>query len=193
MSTDRSVRTTRPACLNLFDTDGRVESPFRGDWRMAPASSVAISHKSMWGLFTARGTFTRVSGEAHITEDGYATGSLTVDAESLTTKYDRLTTHLLSADFFDVAHHPTIDFVTQSVSLDGPDRATVNGHLTILGTTQHISFPSFPVQTRLERPDEVAVTGSTKVNRNDYGMSFDKLRASRGLTTVTFSLHLARQ
>jgi polyisoprenoid-binding protein YceI len=156
---------------------------------VAPAS-VAISHKSMWGLFTARGTFTRVSGEAHITADGYVTRSLTVDEESLTTKYDRLTTHLLSADFFDVAHHPTIDFVTHNVSPDGPDRATVNGHLTILGKTQHISFPG---RTRLERPDEVAVTCGTKVNRNDYGMSFDKLRASRGLSAVTFSLHLARQ
>ena len=118
------------------------------------------------------------------------TGTLTVDAESLTTKHDRLTTHLLAADFFDVANHPTIDFVAHCVGPDGPDRATVNGHLTILGKTQHISFP---VRTRLERPNEVAVTGSSKVNRNDYGMSFDKLHASRGLTTVTFSLHLTRQ
>jgi polyisoprenoid-binding protein YceI len=55
--------------------------------------------------------------------------------------------------------------------------------LTILGKTQHISFP---VRTRLERPNEVAVTGTTKLNRNDYGMSFDRLRAARGLTTVTF-------
>jgi hypothetical protein len=39
----------------------------------------------------------------------------------------------------------------------------------------------------------VAVIGTTKLDRNDYGMSFDKLRASRGLTTVTFSLHLIRQ
>jgi polyisoprenoid-binding protein YceI len=118
------------------------------------------------------------------------TGTLTVDAESLTTKYNRLTTHLLSAEFFDVANHPTIDFVAHCVGPDGPDRATVNGHLTILGKTQHISFP---VHARLERPNEVAVIGSTTVNRNDYGMSFDNLHSSRGLTTVTFSLHLTRQ
>jgi polyisoprenoid-binding protein YceI len=190
MSTDSSSRTTQAAHLNLFGSDGRVESPFRGGWRVARASSVAISHKSMWGLFTARGTFTGITGGVHITDDGYVTGTLTVDAESLTTKYDRLTTHLLSADFFDVANHPTIDFVAHCVGPDGPDRATVNGQLTILGKSQQISFP---VRTRLERPNEGAVTGSTKINRDDYGMSLDKLHSSRGLTTVTFSLHLTRQ
>jgi polyisoprenoid-binding protein YceI len=191
MSTDNSSRTSQPAALNLFGLDGQVESPFRGDWRVTPASScVTFSQKSMWGLTTVRGTFTGITGEAHTTDDGYVTGTLTVDAESVTTKYDKLTTHLQSADFFDAATHPTIDFVADSVGPDGPDRATVNGHLTILGKTQHISFP---VRTRLERPNEIVVTGSTKVNRNDCGMSFDKLRALRGLTTVTFSLHLTRQ
>jgi polyisoprenoid-binding protein YceI len=190
MSTNNGSRTSHVAAGNLFGSDGRVESPFRGDWRVAPASPIDFSHKSMWGLLTLRGTFTGVTGEVHITDDGYVSGKLTVDAESITTKFDRLTTHLLAADFFDVANHPTIEFVAHSVCPDGPDRATVNGDLTILGKTQHISFP---VRTRLERPNEVAVTGTTKLNRNDYGMSFDRLRAARGLTTVTFSLHLARQ
>lgn len=190
MSTNNGSRTSHVAAGNLFGSDGRVESPFRGDWRAAPASPIDFSHKSMWGLLTLRGTFTGITGEVHITDDGYVSGKLTVDAESITTKFDRLTTHLLAADFFDVVNHPTIDFVAHCVGPDGPDRATVNGHLTILGKIQHISFP---VRTRLERPNEVAVTGSTTVNRNDYGMSFDKLHASRGLTTVTFSLHLARQ
>jgi polyisoprenoid-binding protein YceI len=144
----------------------------------------------LWGLSTAWGTFTGITGEAHTTDDGDVTGTFTVDVESVTTKYDKLTTHLQSDDFFDAAKHPTIDFVAHSVGPDGPDRATVSGHLTILGKTQHISFP---VRTRLEGSNEIAVTGSTKVDRNDYGMTFDKLRALRGLTTVTFSLHLTRQ
>jgi polyisoprenoid-binding protein YceI len=190
MSTNNSSRASHVAAGNLFGSDGRIESPFRGDWQVAPASSIDFSHKSMWGLLTPRGTFTGITGEVHITDDGYSSGKLTLDAGSITTKYDRLTTHLLTADFFDVANHPTIDFVAHSVGPDGPDRATVNGQLTILGKTQHISFP---VRTRLERPNGVAVTGTTKLDRNDYGMSFDKLRASRGLTTVTFSLHLERQ
>jgi polyisoprenoid-binding protein YceI len=190
MSTNNGAPASQPATLNLFGSDGRVESPLRGDWRVAPASSIDFSHKSMWGLLTPRGTFTGITGEVRVTDDGYVTGQLTVDAGSIATKYDRLTTHLLAADFFDVANHPTVDFITHDVGPDGPDRATVNGQLTILGATQYISFP---VRTRLERPNEVAVTGSTKINRNDYGMSFDKLRASRGLTTVTFSLHLTRQ
>jgi len=190
MSTTDGSRAIHAAAVSLFGSDGRIENPFRGGWRVAPASSIDFSHKSMWGLLTPRGTFTGITGEVHITADGYVSGQLTVDAGSIATKYDRLTTHLLAADFFDVANHPTIDFVTHNVAPDGPDRATINGQLTILGKTQHISFP---VRTRLERPNGVAVIGTTKLDRNDYGMSFDKLRASRGLTTVTFSLHLTRQ
>jgi polyisoprenoid-binding protein YceI len=191
MSTDNSSRTSQPAALNLFGTDGQVESHFRGDWRVTPASSsVTISQKSMWGLATVRAAFTGVTGEAHTTDDGYVTGTLAIDAKSVTTKHDKLTAHLQTADFFDAANHPTVDFVADSVGPDGPDGATVNGHLTILGKTKHISFP---VRTRLERPNEIVVTGSTKVNRFDYGMTYNKLHASNGLTTVTFSLHLTRQ
>jgi hypothetical protein len=69
MSTDNSSRASQAAALNLFGSDGRVESPFRGDWRVAPTSSVAFSHKSMWGLLTARGIFTGFTGEAHITDE----------------------------------------------------------------------------------------------------------------------------
>jgi polyisoprenoid-binding protein YceI len=105
MSTNNGSRTSHVAAGSLFGSDGRVESPFRGDWRAAPASPIDFSHKSMWGLLTLRGTFTGITGEVHITDDGYVSGKLTVDAESITTKFDRLTTHLLAADFFDVANH----------------------------------------------------------------------------------------
>jgi polyisoprenoid-binding protein YceI len=92
------------------------------------------------------------------------TGTLTADAQSITTKYDRLTMHLLSADFFDVVNHPTIDFVAHCVFPDGPDRATVNGQLNILGKTQHISFPyerDLNTPTRLPSPAAPKSTATT--------------------------------
>jgi hypothetical protein len=61
MSTDNSYRA--------IHADGREprrvlradRNPFRGGWRVVPASSIAFSHKSMWGLLTPRGTFTGIT------------------------------------------------------------------------------------------------------------------------------------
>jgi polyisoprenoid-binding protein YceI len=52
-------------------------------------SSIGIRSKSMWGLATVDGTFTKVGGEGEIALDGTAHGTLTIDAASIKTKSDR--------------------------------------------------------------------------------------------------------
>ncbi|MHA6758884.1 YceI family protein [Streptacidiphilus sp. PAMC 29251] len=107
-----------------------------GHWTLDPAaSSIGIKHKSMWGLVTVQGSFTRLSGEGEIGPEGTGHGTLVVDAASIDTKKARLDTHLRSADFFDVAKHPTFTFTATSVAPDASGNAVVTGDLTVLGTT----------------------------------------------------------
>ncbi len=78
-----------------------------GLWQLdATRSTVAISHVTMWGMVTVKGTFTGVSGEGEVRPDGTVRGAVTLDAASLDTKHTKRDEHLRSADFFDVEHHP---------------------------------------------------------------------------------------
>ena len=53
---------------------------------------------------------------------------LTIDAASLNTNNGKRDTHLRSGDFFDVANHPQVRFVSDSATLSG-HQLKVRGHL----------------------------------------------------------------
>jgi polyisoprenoid-binding protein YceI len=66
----------------------------------------AVRH--FWGAVTVRGRFQRIQGEGTMAEDGSVKGLLTLEAGSLTTKNPRQDGHLRSAEFFDIASHPSV-------------------------------------------------------------------------------------
>ena len=59
--------------------------------------------------------------------------TFSIQAASIDTNEKDRDTHLRSADFFDVEHHPTITFVSASVKKNGANGLTVEGTLTIRG------------------------------------------------------------
>ena len=61
-----------------------------GVWQLdQAASTVGISHKTMWGLVNVKGTFGTFNGQGEVRGDGSAVGTLTLDAASLDTKIGR--------------------------------------------------------------------------------------------------------
>ncbi len=56
-----------------------------GVWQLdQTASTVGISHKTMWGLVNVKGTFGTLSGQGEVRGDGSAIGTVTLDAASWT-------------------------------------------------------------------------------------------------------------
>ncbi|MET8947142.1 YceI family protein [Streptomyces sp. NPDC004542] len=161
-----------------------------GLWQLDPtASTVALRHKTFWGLVTVKGTFSAVTGQGEVAPDGSATGTVTLDAASLDTGNAKRDTHLRAADFFDTDHHPEITFAVRGAELRAGDTAHITGQLTVRG----VSRP----QTLIARLTGVAADALTletefTVDRDQFGMGWNQLGMMSGPTTVTATLRFTR-
>jgi len=113
------------------------------------------------------GGFKLFQGEVHASGNSVSHAKVTIDTTSLWADNDRLTGHLKSPDFFDVAKHPTAVFETTSISGSG-DNSTVTGNLTLHGITKRISFPA----KIAVKDDGVTVAAEFAINRFDFEMKF---------------------
>ncbi len=97
-----------------------------------------------------------------------------IDTNSIFTDTDRLTNHLKSPEFFDVAKFPTSTFVSTGIEAGGKDPKakdathTVTGNLTLHGVTKSISFPA-----KITVSGEKATLDSEFfINRKDFGINY---------------------
>ena len=107
-----------------------------------------------------------------------ATVNVTIQADSIDTHMDQRDNHLRSPDFFDVAKNPTITFVSKQVT-----PSSITGDLTIKGITKEVSIPveiSGPVKSP-SGDNVIGISGTFKINRQDYGISFNKTMDQGGL------------
>ncbi|WP_405720225.1 YceI family protein [Streptomyces sp. NBC_01537] len=162
-----------------------------GLWKLDQTqSTVAVRHKTMWGMVTVNGTFTAVSGGGEVHPDGSASGTVTLESASLDTKHAKRDKHLQSADFFDVDNHPAVTFAVRSAVPGADGTVQVAGELTVRG----ISRPqSFPASVTGSGSDAVTLTAELTVDRGEFGMAWNQLGMMRGLTTVTATLRFTRE
>jgi polyisoprenoid-binding protein YceI len=161
-----------------------------GLWQLdTTRSTVAIRHKTMWGMVTVKGVFTSVTGQGEVRPDGSALGTLTLDAASLDTKHAKRDKHLRSADFFDVEKHPEITFTVLNAVPGDDSTVQVAGELTVRG----VGMPqSFTARVTDAGADGVTLSGELTVDRAQFGMGWNQLGMIRGLTTVTTTLRFVR-
>lgn len=160
-----------------------------GLWQLDPtASTVALKHKTFWGLVTVKGTFAGVTGGGEVGAGGSATGTISLDAASVDTGNTKRDVHLRSADFFDTGKHPEITYVVRSAELRG-DAVHVTGQLTVRG----ISRP-YDLTATLVDADASGLTLNAEfiVDRSEFGMGWNQMGMMRGLTTITAGLRFKR-
>jgi polyisoprenoid-binding protein YceI len=143
-----------------------------GTWDIDPVhSDVSFTVRHMM-VSKVRGRFATFSGVIVTAEDfPVSTVSATIDASSIDTGNEQRDAHIRSADFFDVANHPTWTFRSTGLRKDGDDHL-LYGELTIKGVSR-------PVTLALEvngfGPDAFGGTragfsASTTINRSDFGV-----------------------
>jgi polyisoprenoid-binding protein YceI len=152
-----------------------------GSWALDPGrSSVRLTTRSL-GLVRVSGEFRELTGTGAIDPDGTVHGTLTLAAASFDTGNAKRDAHLRSADLFDSDQYPDLTFVVAGAQLEGPE-ATVTGALTVRGVTRPLSFGA---AVSIRGDGEIVLDAEVRVNRADFGMTWNVLGLASMLNTVT--------
>ena len=155
-------------------------------WNIDPSHSAAEFKVKHMMIANVKGHFSKVSGALTLDESDLAKSRIeaSIDAASIETREAQRDAHLRSADFLDVEKFPTLSFKSERVSVVRDGELAVEGDLTIHGVTRKAVFtvegPTPPTKdpwgnTRL------AVSGTTKVNRKDYGLTWNAALETGGI------------
>jgi polyisoprenoid-binding protein YceI len=137
-------------------------------------------------ISTVRGEFHGINGTV-VYDDGDASKSsveVTIDASSVDTREPDRDKDLKSDHFFDVANHPTITFKSTKVESAGPGKLKVTGDLTMRGNTKSVVLDVTAPKPAIKDPwglQRTAVSATTKINRQDFGVSWNKTMDSGGV------------
>jgi len=143
-------------------------------------AKVTGKHDGSFGVFT---------GHVDVVDNALeqSTVSVEADAASIRADQEKLTGHLKSPDFFDVAQFPKVRFTSTSIVGGGRDGAThtVTGNLEMHGVTKAITFPA-----TLRLTDSAAEGDATfGINRKDWNIVYpgmpDDLIKDEVLLTLT--------
>ncbi len=140
-------------------------------------SSVAFSVKHLT-VSEVVGNFKTFSGTITIDPKNSTVTEVeaSIETKSVNTQNEQRDEHLRGADFFDADTNPAISFKSTSVKAQG-NTFNVTGELTIKGTTKTISLPltiAGPVKSPMSNDLVIGVSGQTKINRQDFGVKWNK-------------------
>jgi polyisoprenoid-binding protein YceI len=121
------------------------------------------------------GGFKTFTGTLELNEKGAPKSlNLEIETASIFTDTGKLTNHLKTKDFFDVAKFPKAMFASTKIEPAAKDAkdAThqVTGKLTLHGETKEISFP---ISVKSGN-DGLSGTSKFEIDRQDFGMTYGK-------------------
>ena len=132
-----------------------------------------------------RGRFTDFEGVVRVDRERPERSSIefSIDAASVDTDVADRDTHLKSPDFFDVAKHPRITFVSTRIEPGGGDRYDVTGTLTLRGVAHEVTLPVTVLGSARDPwgNERAGFELETKLDRKDYGMVFNAALDNGGL------------
>lgn len=172
-------------------------------WQLDPQHSSAQFSARHLLISTVRGEFHNVTGTVYLDEKDISKSRVeaTIDTTTIDTREAKRDAHLKSADFLDVANFPTMTFESTKVEKAGNGRLRVTGNLTIRGVTKSVVLDVEGPTPEIKDPSgniRRGATARTKINRFDYGVSWDKKFDTGGLVVgetveITIDLELIKK
>ncbi len=155
------------------------------EFQVDPAHSQILFKVRHLGISTVTGEFKDFTATFNLDPAnlGALKAEADIDAASLDTREADRDTHLKSADFFDVQNHPRIRFVSKRAEAAGGSKVKLHGDLTIRGVTKPVVLEAeYGGSVKDARGnDRAAFTAETRVNRKDFGVSWNRVLDNGGL------------
>lgn len=107
----------------------------------------------------------------------------TAKVESIDTGVQARDNHLRTADFFDVAKYPEMNFKSSKIVKQGKTGFVANGTFTLKGVSKEISIP-FKLNGPIKDPwgkMRLGVEANLTINRQDYGITWNQKLDTGGL------------
>jgi len=147
------------------------------------SAQFAVTHLM---ISTVRGEFRSLSGTAIVDDSDITKSSVevTIDATTIDTREPNRDTDLKSPNFFDVAKYPTITFKSTKVENAAPGHLKITGDLTIHGVTKSVTLDVTAPKPPIKDPwglQRTAVSGTTRINRQEFGLNYNKTIDNGGL------------
>jgi len=177
-------------------------SPAEGvEWNLDKAHSEVRFTVTHLAISSVTGFFRDFDATVEMTPDDLSTltTSATARIASIDTGNDKRDDHLRSDDFFDAETYPEMTFESTGVSDVNGSSFTLNGDLTIKGTTKPVSFETEMVGTAVgpQGNQRAALKAETVINRKDFGLTWDRLTEAGGVivgedVTIHLDVQLVR-
>ena len=156
-------------------------------------SSVSFSIKHM-GFTNVRGQFHQYRATIRLNLGDLTQSQFSgeIDVASVDTHEPQRDEHLRSAEFFDVAHFPTMTYESTRIEALGGNRFRVFGRLTLHGITQEVAIEGDYAGE--PQPDpwgalRTGFSGSGTLNRKDFGLVWN-VGLDRGGLLVGDTVHV---
>ncbi|MFB9349201.1 YceI family protein, partial [Streptomyces heliomycini] len=182
----KDIEAPPPARVALLPAR-QLELPPPGTWLFDPPHTAIRFIAKHVGMAHVHGRFTRFTGGIRITPDMVDSQvSVRIDAASITTGNRTRDNHLRSADFLDVEHYPYIDFTSTRFVYRGGSRWTLNGTLTMHGTSRSVGLDTTYLGTvngGYEQELRCAALAKAELHREDFTLNWRSMLA-RGIAVV---------
>jgi len=172
-------------------------------WEIDPSHSQADFSVKHLMITNVRGSFRGVKGTVDWDGKDPSTVKIdaTVDVATVNTGEGKRDEHLKTPDFFDAAKHPTMTFKSKKATAASNGKFKVVGDLTLRGVTKEVTLDVDGPTPEIKDPwgnTKVGATATTKINRQDFGVSWNKALDAGGVVvsdsvTVTIDLELRKR
>ena len=155
-------------------------------WNIDPAHSAATFAVRHMMVSTVRGEFGKMTGKVQFDGKDVKTvqAEATIETGSISTREPKRDEHLKSADFFDTAKYPTITFKSKRVEAGANGQFKLIGDLTMRGVTKEVALDvtgPTPVIKDQRGTTRIGASATTKVNRQDFGISWSRTLDAGGV------------
>jgi polyisoprenoid-binding protein YceI len=143
-------------------------------YKLDPGHTMVVASWSHFGFSHPVATFGEVEGTLVYDAANVSASrvDVTMPVSGLDAVSDKLTAHLQSKDFFDMANHPVATFKSTKVESAGDNKLKVAGDLTIRGTTRPVVLDvTLNKATDAEGRAKLGFDATGTIKRSEFGMT----------------------